>query len=249
MTVRGARQGFTLVELITCIGIVAVLGALLVPLGNKAIKNAQSAQCSVNLRKWGQVIRLYQAENDGNIAVVDASSGQSWGASPDGPYITYFGDTVVVRSQQIRKARACSGHKQVAGEGTMTYAMAWPAFRESSPSEKLPPRHQIPLNAATQPSHLLLMMDAPPNNGFARYGFEGIQGWSGASSQGPASDGVVTFEQLASAPWPRHPGGINVLFADGHVRKCHWEARSPDDPDSFVVQQRKWFVLNPEPGD
>jgi prepilin-type N-terminal cleavage/methylation domain-containing protein/prepilin-type processing-associated H-X9-DG protein len=56
-------RGFTLVELLVVIGIIAVLISLLLPSLSKAQKAAKSVACMSNLRSLAQAVAIYQAEN------------------------------------------------------------------------------------------------------------------------------------------------------------------------------------------
>src|SRR2546422_10598734 len=57
--------GFTLVELLVVIGVIAILIGLLMPALTRARQQANSAKCMANLHVLGQMLQMYENENRG----------------------------------------------------------------------------------------------------------------------------------------------------------------------------------------
>src|SRR5688572_19634179 len=66
---RSTRTGFTLVELLVVIGIIALLVSILLPTLNRAREQAMRTKCLANLRSIGQMVVMYENMFKGQIPI------------------------------------------------------------------------------------------------------------------------------------------------------------------------------------
>lgn len=130
LVARHGRRGFTLVELLVVIAVIAVLVSILLPALSKAREAAKAVQCASNLKQLGIGLKLYAHDWDGKVP--------TWWTDASGtitPYPRFLSGTIEC-SNPVTNALV-----PVAVGKTRTYVPAGPVY--GCPANNEYPRDSI----------------------------------------------------------------------------------------------------------
>ena len=115
------QKGFTLVELLVVIGIIALLIGILLPVLGKARSAARQTKCASNLRSVGQGLMVYAADFKGALPAAYIYKGMQIGANVQTPDAATQG--------YIHWSSFIYGNKNKSGQGIFQSLVGWDAFQ------------------------------------------------------------------------------------------------------------------------
>lgn len=240
---REHTRGFTLIEVMVVVAVIAILMAILLPTLHRTRENARATTCQSNLRQLGQAFQMYAGDYDGVWPCPGGLLGdlnywhQSNGAGLE-PYLRNAG-------MGLKSVWVCPswGGGWECQFPPRTYAMNT-ALRNPPDVEPWGAANQvrdgIPLALIRDPAGTILLFEGIPNivKVYPGYGYVGRCGYW---------DSVKGYDLYPNIRWnngwlphePWHSGMNTYLFCDGHVkrqvpRKYPWAPSATDN---------QWFVL------
>ena len=213
-------RGFTMVELLAVVAVIALLIGLLLPTVRRVGERARCTQCLSNLRCIGQAVALYAESWKGQFPLPAAwlQSLQDFGATP--------------------AVRLCPSDADAAGKST-SYATN-EHFEPLTPGIDFNPITKAPLAGGRTVAYRKLA--SVPRPSAVIYAYE-PQGTGTVDHLNTHQFKSLDELQRALAT-TRHDGAANYLFADGHAQTLSWidlaasfspPQRSPFDPATALL--------------
>jgi prepilin-type N-terminal cleavage/methylation domain-containing protein/prepilin-type processing-associated H-X9-DG protein len=214
--VRGRRAaGFTLLELLVVVAIIAILGALLLPALGRGQEGARRVRCLGNLRQLGLATQLYWDDHDGRAFRYRRGM-------VDGGDLYWFGWLARGREGE-REFDPTQGvlYPYLAGSGvelcpSLNYVLrefkrkavgAAYGYGYNLQLSPAPPQPPVNVNALPWPARMALLADAAQVNTFQ----------PPASPDNPMLEEFYYINTNEATVHFRHSGQASVLFCDGHV--------------------------------
>jgi prepilin-type N-terminal cleavage/methylation domain-containing protein/prepilin-type processing-associated H-X9-DG protein len=227
----GKNRGFTLVELLVVIGVIALLISILIPALNKARRSANSAACLSNIRQWTTSWQMYCQDNRGRSLDYHYVVGERLWIARLAKYIPPRMDKVRLCPEAIQPIRTpamgsdspadvfrawfVDTHAGSYGFNGFRYfdhnkvvSLLYPTVSFDKPSEA------IPLSTSRYSSEGVVFSDAV-----------WIDFW-GRNSQAPSTNesdysfpSTGTYVGIHRTAVDRHGKSINVAFGDGSARR------------------------------
>lgn len=209
---RQRRAGFTLVELLVVVAIIALLAAILFPVFGRAREKAHQATCLSNMHQLGLALSMYVDDYGGLYPTVLAQA-----VSPDTPSgfdLNAVADWTELIDDRLKdkQVQRCPSDPAPAAGFESSYALnSWFEYH-------------LTQSEVTHPSDTILLAERLNNAETEKHSEHFVwwlwQGktWPPAAAPDPTA---AASQELALT---RHNGQSNYLYADGHVKSLPFAA-------------------------
>lgn len=187
---KRSSRGFTLIEMLVVIAIIALLVAIITPAVNRALDNSRRIACVSNLRSLGQATLAYVVDHNQQLPFINAGSGPGSGyANPPwfnllAPYAGAVVRSNISLEPGTERVFRCPAQR---GNFAISYGPSIGAFVDGNST--------LNYDAVVSPSQKAWLLDV--HTGHVYFFNPGIP----------------------SGVWaaPRHQDRVNILYFDGHV--------------------------------
>lgn len=225
---RGIPSGFTLLELLLVIAVLAILAALLLTAVSQTKRKAGQIKCVNNLRQLAIAVSLYASDNNDATLPLYAPA-----QSPEGPDdYDYWSEVLVAQVSDL------SDELFLCPNDTVSTNYSYGLNEDGFPSliDTDPPTEPLHLSGFANPSGIIMMGDLGTSDDFVTQRPDTLVMLT------PDDDLKEQDEHYGNyaRPSARHSQRCNLNFVDGHV-----ESFRLDQFYTNQVPEDKWFDPNP----
>ncbi len=215
------RKGFTLIEMLVVIAILALLMAIVVPSISRALENSRRVACLARIRDLGTAVLMYAADNKGKTLPYYTHNSQwynTWRLESGGPGLLITGGYLDFSENAFR----CPSDRGAGKGGRYNYEQV-----PAAPSISYSFRPWGPYKAGN---------NTPSDGAITQIGSgPAIDSWM-ASSHAYISD---AFCRLGDLP-RNHSDGWNVWYLDGHAKFLKDPPGGSPIPNNIQVYGTGW---------
>ncbi len=248
-------QGFTLIELLVVIAIIAILASILFPVFARARENARRTSCSSNLKQFGLAMMQYVQDYDETypnaIGTVGAAPpGGAWNMGSAAGFNKWAWQQLLYPYHKNLQIFRCPSGLNHSNFNYPTYGN-YGANNQIITAETLPARK---LSAITAPAGTYAIMDAgtwsvapgraDPTNSGTSSNFGNFIPGIGKLGSACAIAGNVYDVLQDDCLKGRHFEGVNMAFADGHVKWLKTDVVSTEARKTTPVANGAWNFAN-----
>lgn len=230
------RSGFTLIELLVVIAIIAILASILFPVFARARENARRSSCQNNLKQMALGFAQYVGDYDSTYAwgcmrpELGMGASEPWNSVTNENQIWAGAILPYIKSRQIFVCPSATQIKHYYGTAFMDVSTTLTnttygynnhylgACGNNPHVQGNPPKESAIANS----SSTILAIDGTFGNissyAIWRLNDQGVSQSQYASNNPMSNDGPNGGTPNDWFPGDRHLGGMNVAFADGHVK-------------------------------
>jgi prepilin-type processing-associated H-X9-DG protein/prepilin-type N-terminal cleavage/methylation domain-containing protein len=242
--------GFTLVELLVVIGIVALLISILLPALNKARDAAKTTQCLSNERQLGLATMMYAQQHNNYLCPVSSFEWATGNTYPFGKVLQLEHDLTVsdndIQNYQDKTIFWCPSDARFLGTSPNGYHPNWDEIsyyynllityqQWVQTNGELYPYFSWRMNQIKDPTACMLLVDGRSYDSSNNYVFDYEKGSYWIQPEPVSGPG---FSASRDADF-RHSRRVNVLYVDGHaatVTRMPAAVAPEGIPDSIVTQ-------------